>query len=167
MVPLRIDVCEARPRTPSSHTRPRLILQDTTQDAAQGQAPQRAARRSPLSRLEGFLLPAAAAAVFFFFAASFALSLVHTVRQSYFPSAQPALVMITKTVKPGDTLAKLANRYGDPAAYLPVSEEQIARANHLSGALPLVPGQRLHIPVTNPSVIAKIEHQSHRVVASR
>jgi len=169
MVPLRIDVCEARPRTIPIHDRPRLVLKDLTQDPAQEQTPtpKRTVRRSPLSRLESVLLPAAAAAVLFFFAASFALSLVHRVQQSYSPSTQPAMMMIAKTVKPGDTLAKLANRYGDPNAYLPVREEQIARANRLSGALPLVPGQHLRIPVTNPVVIAQLQKQGRALLASR
>ncbi len=166
MVPLRIDVCEERPRFQSSHARPRLVLKDLGQDKAPEPVPPPAVRRSFFSRIESILLSAAVAAVLFFFLSSSVLSLVHSVRESYAPPTQPALVMIAKTVKPGDTLAKLANRYGDPGAYLPAREEQIARANHLSGAFPLVPGQRLRIPVTSPLVIARIERGSHRTVVA-
>ncbi len=77
--------------------------------------------------------------------------------------------MISKTVNAGDTLTGLARRYGDPNAYILAREEQIARANHLSGTAPLVPGQHLLIPVTNPTVIAQIEQNHHhtRLVAAR
>jgi LysM repeat protein len=167
MVPLRIDVCEERPRFQSSHARPRLVLKDLGQDTAPEPAPPPAVRRSFFSRIESILLSAAVVAVLFFFLSSSVLSLIHTVQQSYAPPTQPTLMMIAKTVKPGDTLAKLAGRYGDPNAYLPVREEQIARANHLSGAFPLVPGQRLRIPVTNPTVIAQIQKQSRALLASR
>ncbi len=167
MVPLRIDVCEERTRIQSIYTKPRLVLTDLIQDTAPEPAPVSVARRSFFSRIESVLLSAAAVAVLFFFLSISVLSLVRSVQQSYAPPTQPTMVMIAKTVKPGDTLAKLANRYGDPNAYLPVREEQIARANHLSGAFPLVPGQHLRIPVTSPVVIARIQRQGRALLASR
>ena len=163
MVPLRLDVCEDRPRPAVSPARPQLVLKDVTQKPA---APR--VRRSPVAQIENVLLAAAAAAVLLFFFFSFAFSLVHSVQQRYSSPAQPSLVMIARTVRHGDTLTRLATRYGDPSTYILAREEQIARANHLSGTAPLVPGQRLQIPVTNPSVIAQIEKQYHRgLVAAR
>ena len=118
--------------------------------------------------MENLLLAAAAAAVLLYFFFTFALSLFHTVLQSYVTPTLPSVVMISKTVAPGDTLTQLAKRYGDPNTYILAREEQIARASHLAGTAPLVPGQHLRIPVTNPTVIAQIEHRYHHsLVAQR
>lgn len=164
MVPLRLDVCEDRAWTADCQAHPRLVLKDLT---AEQPSPVRR-RRSPLSRLENVFLAAAAAAVLLFFFFSFASSLVHSVQQSYTDPAHPSVVMISHTVKHGDTLSGFAKRYGDPNTYILAREEAIARANHLSGTTPLVPGQHLRIPVTNPTVIAQIEQNTHHgLVASR
>ena len=166
MVPLRLDVCDDRPRPASVRPQPRLVLKDVTEAATSRTSS--AVRRSPFSRFENVLLAAAAAAVLLYFFFTFALSLVHSVQQSYAIPAQPAVVMISKTVARGDTLTKLARRYGDPNIYILAREEQIARANHLAGTTPLIPGQHLHIPVTNPAVIAQIEHRYQQgLVAQR
>ncbi len=166
MAPLRLDVCDDRSRPVDVRSRPKLVLKDLTADRP-SQAASAAARRSPLHRLENVLLAAAAAAVLLYFFFLFALSLVHSVQQSYATPAQPSVVMISKTVARGDTLAKLAGHYGDPNIYILAREEQIARANHLLGTTPLVPGQRLRIPVTNPAVIAQIEHRYHHSLVAR
>jgi len=166
MVPLRLDVCDDRSRPAVVRSRPQLILKDLTVERP-SQNPAVRTRRSPLYSLENVLLAAAAAAVLLYFFFTFALSLVHSVRQSYVTPAQPSVVVISKTVARGDTLTKLAKRYGDPSVYILAREEQIARANHLMGTAPLVPGQHLRIPVTNPAVIAQIEHRYHRSLVAR
>ena len=173
MVPLRLDAPRTRTtreRLPLSSRadRPHLILTDFTLEAPSPEpiAPRRRPRRSLFQKFETLMLGASAAAVALFFAVSGVSSLVSSARQSYAGPAAPAVVMISKNVARGDTLTSLAKRYGDPQTYLPVREEQIARANHLSGAVPLVPGQHLRIPVTSPTVIAEIE-RAHRAVASR
>ena len=161
MVPLRLDVCDDRSRSVGSSLRPQLVLKDVTQTKVTD-------RRSPFGRVENIFLAAAVAAVLLFFFFSFALSLIHSVQQSYASPALPSVVMIGHTVKHGDTLTGLASRYGDPNTYILAREEQIARTNHLSGTAPLVPGQHLRIPVTNPTLIAQIEHRFHHgLIASR
>lgn len=166
MVPLRLDVCDDRSRPATVRSQPQLVLKDLTKDRPSRNADAHL-RRSPFYRLENILLAAAAAAVLLYFFFTFALSLVHSVQQSYVTPAQPSVVMISKTVARGDTLTKLARRYGDPNIYILAREEQIARANHLAGTTPLVPGQHLRIPVTNPAVIAQIEHRYHRSLLAR
>ena len=163
MVPLRLDTCEDRARTSTAPPRPQLVLKDVSEE----RAPRRSPRRSPFRRFENALLAAAVAAVLLYFLFTFAASLVQTIQQSYRPSTLPASILISKTVRHGDTLTGLASRYGDPNVYILDRVEQIARANHLTGNTPLVPGQRLQIPVTNPVVIAQIEKSIHPAVASR
>lgn len=163
MVPLRLDVCDDRSRPVNRRSRPQLVLKDLT-----AERPSRSrVQQSPFHRLENVLLAAAAAAVLLYFFLTFAFSLVHAVQQSYLTPALPPVVMISKTVTRGDTLTGLAKRYGDPNIYILAREEQIARANHLSGTAPLVPGQHLQIPVTNPVVIAQIEHYHHQSLVAR
>jgi nucleoid-associated protein YgaU len=166
MVPLRLDVCDDRSRPADVRSRPQLVLKDLTAEQPSCSSHARA-RRSPLHRVENVLLAAAAAAVLLYFFFTFALSLVHSIQQSYATPALPSVVMISKTVARGDTLTGLAKRYGDPNTYILAREEQIARVNHLSGTAPLVPGQRLRIPVTNPAVIAQIEYRYHRSLVAK
>ena len=170
MVPLRLDAPRKRATRQRSQSvyseRPALVLKDLTLEPALPPAPRRRARRSPFQKAESLMLGASAAAVGAFFVVSSASSLLHSVRQSYAGPSATSVVMISKKVSRGDTLSSLARHYGDPQTYLPVREEEIARANHLSGAVPLVPGQHLRIPVTSPTVIAEIE-RSHQAVASR
>lgn len=172
MVPLRLDAPRSRitreQSLPVRVNRPHLVLKDLTleEPTCEPSHAHRRTRRSPFQKLETLMLGASAAAVSLFFAVSGISSLVSSVRQSYSGQTSSAVVMISKNVSRGDTLTSLAKRYGDPQTYLPVREEQIARINHLSGAVPLVPGQRLRIPVTSPTVIAEIE-RAHRAVASR
>ena len=158
MVPLKLDRCNDRSAALGS--RPQLVLKDWTHELRP--------RRNPLVRVENGLLALAAAAALLFFFFCFAASLVHSVQQNYHSQIFPRTVIISKTVARGDTLAGLALRYGDPNTYILEREDQIARANHLRGAAPLLPGQHLQIPVTNPTVIAQIVRASHhRLVASR
>ncbi len=167
MVPLRIDVIDVRPT--AAPLRPRLVLKDfSSKDLISKASPQRRTRPNPLHRLENIFAVAAAAAVLLYFVIGFGVSLFHTVQSSYVPASIPTLLMISKTVKHGDTLSRLASRYGDPNTYILDREEQIARANHLSGTAPLLPGQHLLIPVTSPTVIAQIERNYHSTrLASR
>ena len=160
MVPLKLDLCDDRPETLSR--RPQLVLKDLTQERT------RPMRRSPRLRIENILLAAAGTAAVLFLLFSTAASLLHSVQQSYASQILPQAVVISKTVAHGDTLAGLAYRYGDPNTYILEREDQIARVNHLLGTAPLLPGQHLQIPVTNPTVIAQIVRSSHRhLVASR
>ena len=163
MVPLTLDLCNDRPA--ASRPRPTLVLKDLTEDCGPSV---RRPRRSPLARTENTLLAAAAVSAFGYFLFTAAASFTHSVQQNYAVSALPQTVVIAKTVKRGDTLAGLALRYGNPSTYLLQREDQIARANHLPGSAPLLPGQHLQIPVTNPKVIAQIIRASHHaLVASR
>lgn len=159
-----IELHENRRETVSD--RPRLIFHDCTQMPPA--APALRPLRRTFRRVENALLASAATAVVGYFVAVFALSWVHSVQQSYAVSALPQSVTISKAVKRGDTLTSLARRYGNPNVYILQREDQIARTNHLSGKMPLLPGQHLQIPVTNPAVIAQIVHASHSpLVASR
>ncbi len=156
------NVCEDRPQAPS--LRPQLVIQDFSQE----QNTKRSPRRSLLARTENVLLASAASAAIGYFVLTSAASLVHSVQQNYSASALPQTVIISKAVKRGDTLTSLAQRYGNPNIYILEREDQIARANHLIGKMPLLPGQHLQIPVTNPTVIAQIVRASHRpLLASR
>lgn len=162
MVPLRLDICDARPASAVS-TRTHLVLKDVTA----GSGAHRRAQRSSVKRVESGLFIAAATAVLLYFLVGFTLTLFHAVQQSYFPSTAPSLVMISKTVGRGDTLSKFAVHYGDSSVYLPEREEQILRLNSWLRSTPLLPGQHLRIPVTNPIVIAQIESYHHTRLASR
>ncbi len=163
MVPQTFDLCNDRPS--ALRSRPTLVLKDLTKDPA---PVVRRPRRSPLTRAENMLLAAAAVSACGYFLFAAAASLTHSIQQNYAASALPQTVVIAKTVKRGDTLAGLALRYGDPNTYLLQREDQIARVNHLTGTAPLLPGQHLRIPVTNPKVIAQIVRASHHaLVASR
>ena len=163
MVPLTLDLCNDRPA--ALRSRPALVLKDLTEAPA---PVVRRPRRSPLARVENTFLAAAAVSACGYFLFTAAASLTHSIQQNYAVSALPQTVVIAKTVKRGDTLAGFALRYGDPNTYLLQREDQIARANHLRGSAPLLPGQHLRIPVTNPKVIAQIVRASHRaLVASR
>lgn len=163
MVPLTLDSCNDRPAALGS--RPPLVLKDLTQDPSPVVRP---LRRNSLARLENTVLAAAAVSACGYFLISAGASLTHSIQQNYAVSALPQTVVIAKTVKRGDTLAGLALRYGDPNTYLLQREDQIARANRLPGSAPLLPGQHLRIPVTNPKVIAEIVRASrHALVASR
>lgn len=159
-----IELCENRRMTASA--RPRLVLHDCTQEPTS--TPVSRPRRSAFHRAENALLALAATAAAAYFVVSFGLSFVHSIQQNYAAPALPQSLTISKSVKRGDTLTSLAQRYGNPNTYILQREDQIARANHLTGTMPLLPGQRLQIPVTNPSVIAQIVRRTHMpLVASR
>ena len=161
MVPLKLARCNDHLETLPA--RPSLVLKDLTQDP-----PARRPRRSPLARVENALFAAAAASACGYFLLSAGVSFIRSIEQNYAVQPLPQSIVIAKTVKRGDTLAGLALRYGDPNTYLLQREDQIARVNHLPGAAPLLPGQHLRIPVTNPKVIAEISRVSHHaLVASR
>ncbi len=166
MVPLRSDCGEGKTATwNETRRRSHLVLTDVTQHA-----PARAARTEPrrLShrRWETALFIVAVASVLLFFLASFALSLWHSASAAYESSLTPAYPVIAKRVVPGDTLWKYAARYGDPNSYILDRVETIARDNHLSSSVPLVPGQVLRIAVQNPVILAQIEHPRHPRLAS-
>lgn len=68
---------------------------------------------------------------------------------------------ISLTVKPGDSLWKYAQQYGDPNVYILDRIDQIAGHNHLSGSQALTPGQQLKIVVKNPVLLAKLNKHIH------
>ncbi|MBV9852342.1 MAG: LysM peptidoglycan-binding domain-containing protein [Armatimonadetes bacterium] len=139
--------------------RPRLVLEDCTQE--QRPSPAKKARRLVSRRWEDRLFAAAAATVLLFFLISFALSLYHSAALSYkSPLASPAAM--TVTVHPGDTLWTYAREYGSPDVYILDRVETIALANHLASDAPLVPGQRLLIPLTDPAQITQLQ-RAHRL----
>ena len=165
MVPLKADVCNDRSE---ASMRPQLVLTDWTNDRTQEKPALRPARRTALASAENILLASAASAALGFFVCTSAASLLHSIEQNYHTQTLPQSVIISKAVKRGDTLASLAQRYGNPSTYILQREDQIARANHLTGNQPLLPGQHLQIPVTNPTVISQIVRSSHQpLVASR
>ena len=139
-------------------TRPRLVLEDCTQAPSPARP---RARRLVSRRWENFLFAAAAAAVLLFFLASVALSLYRAAAASY-RSPLARVAVLTVTVRPGDTLWTYAQKYGSPNVYILDRIESLARANHLTSDSPLVPGQRLLVPVTDPVKIAQLEH-AHRL----
>ena len=67
----------------------------------------------------------------------------------------PAAPMAVMTVQQGDTLWSLAQRHGNPNAYILDRVDGLARANSLSPNAHLVPGQKLRVPVANPTRWAK------------
>lgn len=158
MVPLRIDPCEDASGSRVQNPRPRLVLQDTTEDRAL--TIRSAPRKKAVLRWDNLLFTIAAVSVVLFFLGSFAGSLFHSVQAAYAPSLNVPAPVIHYTVKNGDTLWKLAARYGDPNSYMLDRVETVARDNHLSSSLPLVPGQHLLLSVHNPQVLAKIEAHS-------
>ena len=158
------EFCEDRRQAASP--RPRLVLHDCTREPSA--PPVRRPRRRAFRRVENALLVSAATAAVGYFVITSAASWVHSIEQNYAAPALPQSVTISQAVKRGDTLTSLAQRYGDPSTYILEREDQIARANHLSGKTPLLPGQHLQIAVTNPAVIAQIARVSHLpLVASR
>ncbi len=162
MVSLKADVCNDRFQ--GSCSQPHLVLKDYSEERPLG----RSSRRKTFARAENVLLASAASAALGFFVVTSAASFIHSVEQDYRSQTLPQSVIISKAVKRGDTLASLAQRYGNPDTYILEREDQIARANHLTGTQPLLPGQHLQIPVTNPAAIAQIVHSSHLpLVASR
>ncbi len=164
MVPLRIDPCEEVSGFRSIN-RPRLVLQDVAENRPPSVPATRAAKRKPALHWDNLLFAAAAVAVVLFFLTSFASSLFHSVQSAYAPSLTTAAPVIHYTVKPGDTLWKLAARYGDPNSYMLDRVETYARDNRLSSDTPLVPGQRLLLSVRNPQFLAQMH--SHRVSVAR
>ena len=160
-----VDKCNDRPEALCS--RPQLVLKDYT-DVPAEVVPVQPSRRTPIARAENVLLASAASAAVGFFIFTSAASLIHSVEQNYRSQTLPQSIIISKSVKRGDTLTSLARRYGNPSTYILEREDQIARANHLIGTQPLFPGQHLQIPVTNPTIIAQIVRSSHRpLIASR
>ena len=66
-------------------------------------------------------------------------------------------VTVPVTVGSGDSLWSLARRYGSPNRYILDRVDTLAQANHLSAGDPLLPGQRLLVPVENPVELARLQ----------
>ena len=69
----------------------------------------------------------------------------------------PGATTAVMTVQPGDTLWSLAQRHGNPRAYILDRVDALARLNDLAPNARLVPGQKLMVPVANPTRLAKLE----------
>ena len=93
------------------------------------------------------------------------LGVAQGVRGLHATSAAQAVkqTMLHVTVAPGDTLWSLSRRYGSDKANIQEQIDTLAQANALSTGTALVAGERLLVPVTNPTVLARL--QTH--VASR
>ena len=70
--------------------------------------------------------------------------------------AARGVVALPMTVQSGDTLWKLAGRYGSPDEYILKRVDKLARANRISSSARLTPGQRIIVPVENPVEVARI-----------
>ena len=76
-------------------------------------------------------------------------------------AAKPTMIHVT--VAPGDTLWSLSERYGSDKVNIQERIDALARANDMHTGTGLVAGERLLVPVTNPTVLAHL--QAH--IASR
>ena len=139
--------------------RPRLVLEDCSQVIRQS-PPRRVRHRAAGRRWENLLFAAAAAAVLLFFAASFAQSLFRTAASSY-QSPLTSVAVLPVTVHPGDTLWTYAQKYESSNVYILDRVDGIARANHLAPDATLILGQRLLVPVTDPTRLAQLESRHH------
>jgi len=63
---------------------------------------------------------------------------------------------VAVTVQSGDTLWKLAHRYGDPHQYILERVDELANENNLASDSVLQPGQRIRIPVHNAADFDRI-----------
>ena len=75
------------------------------------------------------------------------------------PATAP-IIAVPMTVAPGDSLWSLAQRYGDPNAYILNRVDTIAKTNGLPSNVALVPGQRILVPVSNPVELDRLRDLS-------
>ncbi|MDX1931186.1 MAG: LysM domain-containing protein [Capsulimonadales bacterium] len=68
--------------------------------------------------------------------------------------ALPATV--TVTVRSGDTLWKMAHRYGDPGRYILERVDELANENGLPTSAVLQPGQHLRVPIRNEAHYTRV-----------
>lgn len=64
---------------------------------------------------------------------------------------------VPMTVHAGDSLWSFAQRYGNPNAPLLERLDTLAKANGLTNGAALIPGQRLLVPVENPTEISHLQ----------
>ena len=84
-----------------------------------------------------------------------AFSGIHTaMERQAFIAINPTIPM---TVHAGDSLWSFARRYGNPDAPLLERLDTLAKANGLTNGAALVPGQRLLVPVENPTEITHLQ----------
>jgi hypothetical protein len=102
-----------------------------------------------------------AAAVIAFFLMAFGAMMGSRYQMAQHSNAVPGVitgtVRIPMTVQPGDSLWSLAQRYGDPKAYILDRVDVLARANQMQSTSSLMPGQRIVIPVSNPGEISRLQ----------
>jgi LysM repeat protein len=72
----------------------------------------------------------------------------------------PLTLTTPMTVKPGDTLWSLAQKYGHSGEHIQNRVQAVAKANGMSRTSTLVPGQRLLIPVSNPIEVARLQSRT-------
>jgi nucleoid-associated protein YgaU len=124
-------------------------------------------RRNRAYRRDNAWLMLAVSAIVAFALVSFVTSTVNQARTNFLPISSTQPLVANVTVHSGDTLWKFAHKYGSPDNYVLDNVETIARTNNLSVDSPLTPGQQLHIPVTNPTILAAISAKQKYMVASR
>ncbi len=106
-------------------------------------------RRARRIRLVRRMTLVAVAALLFLLTATMALARRNGSKQI------PAHVSLT--VQSGDTLWKLAHRYGDPRQYILERVDDLANENNLQADSVLQPGQRILIPVRNVAHLTRIQ----------
>ena len=81
----------------------------------------------------------------------------YEVAQNHSAGLISSTLRVPMIVQPGDSFWSLAKRYGDPNAYILDRVDVLAQANKMSAASPLMPGQRIVIPVSNPIEISRLQ----------
>ena len=74
-------------------------------------------------------------------------------------STAPAAIFAPMTVQPGESLWSLAQRYGDPNAYILDRVDVLARTNRLPKDAVLIPGQQVVVPVANPAERSRLQRE--------
>jgi LysM repeat protein len=122
---------------------PQLQLVDFSKVSARRRRSQRMASKKFENRLFALTL----GAVVLFFVVSGATSILNLGSSLAAASQLAAAPTETVVVQQGDTLWRIASRYGDSSQYILDRVEAISRINHLSGDQPLVAGQKILVPI--------------------
>jgi LysM repeat protein len=71
----------------------------------------------------------------------------------------PTPTRVITTVQSGDTLWKLARRYGDPEVYILDRIDELANENNLKADSVLQPGQRIAIPIHGEADYIRVQQK--------
>ena len=74
----------------------------------------------------------------------------------------PITIVTRITVKPGDTLWSLSQKYGSSDEHILNRVQALAKANGLKRTSTLIPGQRVLVPVSNPVEVARLQSRMAR-----